>query len=354
MKAGGKTRKTGTAQSQTSRSQPPRRPIAGGHAEVEGRRGEPFDGDRPPDRRRVGRRLLPGRPEVDREEGRRRVEELQPPRVPLRREVGPLRVVHGRAELGVVVEVPAGELRRRDSRREGVEKAESPVGERPFRPEDGPVDDLVEENRPVEDAEAEDDRGRDPDPEALDGPPGGEGPGEEERLPEDDREMADRVLPVELLQDLVRHGGGEPPLQVADRTVVVPGLHPVTRLYDEVHGERIRAAALDKIPNSEPHHERQEKLGSHRPRLVRREGRGRRAPLPHGAGSSPAGGGCVHARVSRAPARRLRDGTAGPRRGEGRLRRASSTPPASTRPSGTSSPRPRRSSAASRPGPTRP
>ena len=73
---------------------------------------------------RIGRRLAPRRAEVNREQRRRAVQQLVPARVDLRRQVMPLRIVLVGPELGVVIEVPARELARRDAARNRVEQAE--------------------------------------------------------------------------------------------------------------------------------------------------------------------------------------------------------------------------------------
>ena len=125
----------------------------------------------------------------------------------------------------MVVEVPARELRRRDARGQGVEEAEDAVGAGPVAVEDRLVDDLVKENGAVEDDESEDERARDADPEALELPAERESRGKKEELASRDREVANRALAVELLQDLVRHRGREPLAEVPDRGVVVARLH---------------------------------------------------------------------------------------------------------------------------------
>ena len=58
--------------------------------------------------------------EIDWEERRRAVQQLEPARVDLRRQMMPLRIVDVRSELGVVIEVPARELRGRDPARHRV------------------------------------------------------------------------------------------------------------------------------------------------------------------------------------------------------------------------------------------
>ena len=71
----------------------------------------------------IGRALPPRGAEVDREQRRRSVQQLVPARVDLRRQVMPLGIVFVRAELGVVIEMPARELARRDAARHRVQPA---------------------------------------------------------------------------------------------------------------------------------------------------------------------------------------------------------------------------------------
>ena len=59
-----------------------------------------------------------------------------------------------RSKLGMMVEVPARELARRDAARHGIEKPEYPVRERPVAVEHRPVHDLVQQDGEVEDREA--------------------------------------------------------------------------------------------------------------------------------------------------------------------------------------------------------
>src|SRR5207248_6950857 len=65
--------------------------------------------------------------EVNRKQRRRTIQQLEPARIALRRQMMPLRIVVRRAELGVMVEVPARELARRDAARHGVQPAERPL-----------------------------------------------------------------------------------------------------------------------------------------------------------------------------------------------------------------------------------
>jgi len=101
-----------------------------------------------------------------------------------------LRVVRNGAEFRVVVEVPARELRRRDARGQRVEKAEDPVGARAVAVENGLVDDFVKKNGAVEHDEPEDERARDPDPQAVEMPGEREGAREEGELADGDRKMS--------------------------------------------------------------------------------------------------------------------------------------------------------------------
>src|SRR5664280_1726648 len=189
---------------------------------------EALTADSPLERLGIRGGLHPGGAEVDREEHGGRVKQLQPPHVPFRREVRTLRVVRGRAELGMVIEVPARELRRRDPGGKRVDEAEEAIGARSVAVEDGLVDDLVKEDRSVEDDEAEDERAWHAHPEALEMPAERERGGEEDELAEGDREMARGALLMQRPQDVVRHGSREPLPQISDRAVEVPRLHPGT------------------------------------------------------------------------------------------------------------------------------
>src|ERR1035437_4018258 len=104
----------------------------------------------------------------------------------------------------MVIEGPARELRRRDARGERVEEAEEAVGGRPVAVEDGLVDDLVKENGAVEYDEPEDERARDPDPQALEMPAERERAREEGELAGGDREMAGGGLVAGALQGPMR------------------------------------------------------------------------------------------------------------------------------------------------------
>src|ERR1035438_25707 len=189
---------------------------------------EALTADSPLERLGIRGGLHSGGAEVDREEHGGRVKQLQPPHVPFRREVRTLRVVRGRAELGMVIEVPARELRRRDPGGKRVDEAEEAIGAWSVAVEDGLVDDLVKEDRSVEDDEAEDERARHAHPEALEMPAERERGGEEDELAEGDREMARGAFLMQRPQDVVRHGGREPLPQISDRVVEVPGLHSGT------------------------------------------------------------------------------------------------------------------------------
>ena len=90
---------------------------------MRGDRHLPLHADRPLQLDGIGRRLPPRGAEVDREQRRRRVQQLVPARVHLRRQVVALRIVLVRPELGVMIEVPARELARRDPARRRVQQA---------------------------------------------------------------------------------------------------------------------------------------------------------------------------------------------------------------------------------------
>ena len=114
-------------------------------------------------RGRIGRALLPRRAEIDREQRRRAVQQLEPARVDLRRQVMPLGIVFVGSELGVMIEMPAGELARGDAARHGVEPAQRALRGRTPALEDRVVHDLVQQHREVEDGESLHEGQRNPD-----------------------------------------------------------------------------------------------------------------------------------------------------------------------------------------------
>ena len=131
---------------------------------------------------RIAGRFATGGPEIDRDQRRREVERLEPARVPLRREPVALRVRLGVSELGMVVEVPTGELGRRDPAWKRVEVTQEAVAAVLTRVEDEPVHDFVQHHGEVEDRESHDQRRRNPDP------PFGRSPGDRAR-PEQQQEL---------------------------------------------------------------------------------------------------------------------------------------------------------------------
>src|SRR5207249_9417662 len=81
------------------------------------RRDAPLRRNLPLQRLRIGRALPARGAEIDREERRRAVEQLVPACVGLRRQMMALRIVVVGPELGVMIEMPARELARRDAAR---------------------------------------------------------------------------------------------------------------------------------------------------------------------------------------------------------------------------------------------
>ena len=98
--------------------------------EMEEHRHATLASDTPLEIRRIGCGLATRRAEIDGEQSRRAGQEFVPPLVDLRRQMVTLGVVVLRSELGVMIEVPLRELRRRNSAGSRVEKAEDAFGNR--------------------------------------------------------------------------------------------------------------------------------------------------------------------------------------------------------------------------------
>ena len=144
--------------------------------------------------------------EVDREQRGRRIEQLQPARIDLRRQVGALGVVLVGSELGVVIQVPARELARRNAARRRVEQRQRALRRRARPLEDGVVHDLVQHHGEVEDGEALHQGERHPHQRVavVNQAPGA---GAEQReLAEGDCQMPRRGLAVEIAQQLAGNG----------------------------------------------------------------------------------------------------------------------------------------------------
>ena len=172
--------------------------------EVERDRAAALPRDPPLESRWVGRGLAPRRAEIDREERGREVEQLVPGLVDSGGQVVPLRIGLRIAELGVMGQMPAGELQRRDPRGNGIEDRKGAFGRRPRTVEDGAVNDLVQEDGEVEDRPSGHQRRRNPDPRLRKHPRGPRRDSEDQELPGGDREVPRGVLAVELLQDVAR------------------------------------------------------------------------------------------------------------------------------------------------------
>src|SRR4029077_11894500 len=91
------------------------------------------------------------RAEIDRKERRREVEELQPARIDLGREIVSLRISLFRSELGVVIEMPSRELRCGDAAGNRVEKSENAIETVLRLAEDRAMHDFVQQHRAIED-----------------------------------------------------------------------------------------------------------------------------------------------------------------------------------------------------------
>ena len=175
---------------------------------------------------RIGDGLLPCGAEIDREERRRGIQQLEPAGIDLRRQVMALRIVLVGTELGVVIEVPARELAGRDPAWRGIEKAEDPRRQRPRSLEHVVVQDLVQQDREVEDRKALDEGQRNPDERVVEGD---ESPGrrrKDRKLASSDREMTRRGLAMERAQRFARNRLAELSLQFHRVLRVVVGHHP--------------------------------------------------------------------------------------------------------------------------------
>src|SRR5438105_7277706 len=108
--------------------------------------------------RLVRRVLFSSGAEVDREQRRREIERLEPARVAFWREVVTLRVLFVRSETGVMIEMPAGELRRGDAAGNRIDETEDAVDAIAGLTDDRAMHDLVKQNGAIEDGETGDHR----------------------------------------------------------------------------------------------------------------------------------------------------------------------------------------------------
>ena len=137
----------------------------------------------------------------------------------------PLRIVVVGAELGVMIEVPARELARGDAARRRVEQPEDPRRQRVRPREHVVMQDLVQQDREVEDREALHERERHPDQRVFEA---NQSPGrqrEDRELPQRDREVPGRRLAMEPPQFVARNGTAELGLELNGMVRVVPGFH---------------------------------------------------------------------------------------------------------------------------------
>ena len=121
----------------------------------------------------------------------------------------PLRIVVRRAKLGVMVEVPARELARRDAARHGVQPAERPLEIWTPSLEHRVMHDLVQQDREVEDREALHEGERNPDERVGEGDQAPRGKPQDGELPRCDQEMTDAALAVERFELVTRNGRGQ-------------------------------------------------------------------------------------------------------------------------------------------------
>src|SRR4051812_7728497 len=111
----------------------------------------------------IRRRLTTCRPEVNREQRRRAVQQLVPTLIDLGREVMPFRIVFVGPEFSMMVEVPSGELAGGNSARNRIEQRQNPFHDRAAPLENRVVNDLVQQDGEVENRESLHQRQRHPD-----------------------------------------------------------------------------------------------------------------------------------------------------------------------------------------------
>ena len=129
-----------------------------------------------------------------------------------------LRVLVIGPQLRVMIEMPTCELTRRDAARDGIKEAEYAFGPGTGSLENGVMDDLVQQNREVEDGEPLNDRERDPDERTIemDQSPGAK---------RDDRKLPrghGTVPPAGLLMQIAQQGAGESFAQLSFQRCSVP------------------------------------------------------------------------------------------------------------------------------------
>src|SRR5688572_21716451 len=103
-----------------------------------------------------------------------------------------LGIVNVRSELGVMIEMPSSELRRREAARQRVQPREQPFGARVPALEHGKVHHLVQEDGEIENRKALYEAQRNPDGRMIES---NQGPGRQPddcKLPRRDREMTPR------------------------------------------------------------------------------------------------------------------------------------------------------------------
>ena len=179
------------------RGAPGERPYERKHCQVRRDRHLALERDAPLQRLRICRAFLPRRAEIDREERRRAVQQLEPARIDRGRQVMALRIVFVRPELRVVIEMPPRELAGRDAARHRVEPPERALRRGTAALEDGVVHHFVQQHREVEDRQPLHERERNPDQRIRnrDERPGAQP--ENCELPRGDQQVPRRVLLVE-------------------------------------------------------------------------------------------------------------------------------------------------------------
>ena len=117
-----------------------------------------------------------------------------------------LRIVLIGAELCMVIQVPPRELARGDSTGDCVQQTEDPLGHRPAPLENRVVDDLVQENREVENRQSLDQRQRHPDERVVEMDESPRRERQNGKLARRHGKMAKGGLPVKHAQLVARNG----------------------------------------------------------------------------------------------------------------------------------------------------
>ena len=140
-----------------------------------------------------------------------------------------LGIVLGGSELGVMIQMPARELARGHAARHRVEVREEPFPSRARPLEDRMVDDLVQQNREVEDGEALHECQRNPDQRVREADKSPRHETEDCELPGGNEEMTPRRARVELDEKLPRQLAAQLDTKRCRRLAVIVGLHAISR-----------------------------------------------------------------------------------------------------------------------------